>query len=138
MVSRHDIAGIWVAFFSRCQRYRCWQVKARFPGLLTMTAGFGWRALLWPDIGLLAVCGVFQFIGQYFFIDAFRYASVSMLAPFRYAMLVWALIAGCVIWGDVPDLWAIAGMLLIVGSGLFVIYCDPEPRAPRVRSSVRS
>ena len=97
-----------------------------------VTAGFGWRALLWPDIGLLAVCGVFQFIGQYFFIDAFRYASVSMLAPFRYAMLVWALIAGFLIWGDVPDLWAIAGMLLIVGSGLFVIYCDPETRAARV------
>ena len=27
-VSRHDIAGIWVAFFSRCQRYRCQQAKA--------------------------------------------------------------------------------------------------------------
>ena len=26
VVSGHDIAGIWVAFFSRCQRYRCWQV----------------------------------------------------------------------------------------------------------------
>ena len=29
VVSRHDIAGIWVAFFSRCQRYRCRQV---YPG----------------------------------------------------------------------------------------------------------
>ena len=28
-VSRHDIAGIWVAFFSRCQRYRCGQAATR-------------------------------------------------------------------------------------------------------------
>ena len=27
LVSRHDLAGIWVAFFSRCQRYRCQQVE---------------------------------------------------------------------------------------------------------------
>ena len=33
-VSRHDIAGIWVAFFSRCQRYRCGQ-GGIFGGLLT-------------------------------------------------------------------------------------------------------
>ena len=88
----------------------------------------GWRALAWEDVGLLAVCGVFQFIGQYLFIDAFRYAGATVLAPFKYSMLVWALIVGFAIWGDVPDGWAILGTLLIAGSGLYVIYRDPAAR----------
>ena len=89
---------------------------------------FGWRALPWEDVGLLAVCGVFQFIGQYLFIDAFRYAGATVLAPFKYSMLVWALLVGFVVWGDIPDAWAILGTLLIAGSGLYVIYRDPAAR----------
>ena len=89
------------------------------------TVVFGWRALPWSDGGLLALCGVFQFVGQYLFIDAFRYAGATLLAPFRYAMLVWALVVGFAIWGDIPDAWAIVGTLLIAGSGLYVIYGVP-------------
>ena len=89
------------------------------------TVAFGWRALPWSDIGLLALCGVFQFVGQYLFIDAFRYAGATLLAPFRYAMLVWALVVGFAIWGDIPDAWAIVGTLLVAGSGLYVIYRVP-------------
>ena len=89
------------------------------------TVVFGWRALPWSDVGLLALCGVFQFVGQYLFIDAFRYAGATLLAPFRYAMLVWALVVGFAIWGDIPDAWAIVGTLLIAGSGLYVIYGVP-------------
>ena len=44
-VSRHDIAGIWVAFFSRCQRYRCWQDDgaANFTQLFTFPHAPDWR-----------------------------------------------------------------------------------------------
>ena len=94
-----------------------------------VTIVFGWRALPWGDVALLTLCGVFQFVGQYFFIDAFRYAGATILAPFKYSMLVWALIVGFVIWGDIPDAWAIVGTLLIAGSGLYVIYRDPTSRA---------
>jgi drug/metabolite transporter (DMT)-like permease len=90
-----------------------------------VTVVFGWRVLPWSDVGLLALCGVLQFVGQYFFIDAFRYASATTLAPFRYAMLVWALIVGFIVWGDVPDAWAIVGTLLIAGGGLYAIYRVP-------------
>ena len=92
------------------------------------TIVLGWRTLPWSDVGLLAICGVLQFVGQYFFIDAFRYAGATLLAPFRYAMLVWALIVGFVVWGDIPDAWAIVGTLLIAGSGLYVIYRVPPSR----------
>ena len=37
-VSRHDIAGIWVAFFSRCQRYRCRQASGILHGKIGQAA----------------------------------------------------------------------------------------------------
>ena len=46
LVSCHDIAGIWVAFFSRCQRYRCWQGTAS-PGVHLRPYGPDTLLLLW-------------------------------------------------------------------------------------------
>jgi drug/metabolite transporter (DMT)-like permease len=45
-----------------------------------------------------------------------------MLAPFEYTALVGAAVAGYLIWDEVPDIWVIAGGLIIIGSGLFIVY----------------
>ena len=41
--------------------------------------------------------------------------------PFKYFNMVWAVGLGFVIWGDVPDEWVIAGTLLVVVSGLYIM-----------------
>jgi drug/metabolite transporter (DMT)-like permease len=43
---------------------------------------------------------------------------MSALAPFRYFTILWAILLGLVIWGEIPDLWAILGILVVVGAGL--------------------
>jgi drug/metabolite transporter (DMT)-like permease len=46
----------------------------------------------------------------------------AVVAPFQYASIVWAVILGWLIWGDVPSLDVVLGSVIIVGSGLFVFY----------------
>ena len=44
------------------------------------------------------------------------------MSPFRYSIIVWAIIAGFVVFGDKPDLPALAGILLIGGSGFYTLH----------------
>ncbi len=81
-----------------------------------------WRM---PDARELAIlCGsaVFMTLGFYAITDAMRHGELSVVAPFRYSIIVWAFIYGYLVWGDVPDPLRLAGIALIIASGLFVFY----------------
>lgn len=91
-------------------------------GALLMSAAlpFAW---VWPDPwhGVLLVCaGLLGGTGHFLLIKAFEQAPASALAPFGYAQLVWAVALGYLVFGDLPDAWALAGMGVIVASGLMV------------------
>ncbi len=53
---------------------------------------------------------------------AMRSGSVSVVAPFRYSRVVFALIMGVVIFGEQPDLMTLCGTLVIVTSGIYILY----------------
>ena len=55
-------------------------------------------------------------------IESFRFGEVGLVGPFKYTSLVWAVLLGLVVWGDVPDVWTWAGSALVVGSGLYIWY----------------
>lgn len=55
---------------------------------------------------------------------AFRVAAASVVAPFLYVQMIWALILGFIIFGDVPDTWMLAGTAIIVASGLYLILSE--------------
>ena len=65
------------------------------------------------------VCSVLAWIGL---VNGYRAASPALLAPFEYLALVGGAIAGFLIWDEVPDIWVVVGALIIVASGLFVVY----------------
>ena len=79
-----------------------------------MPAGF---ALL-----LLAGAALATTLGNLSVVNAFRGTDAAAVAPFRYTMVVFALILGYSVWGDVPDTLALSGMALVVGSGVFIIH----------------
>jgi drug/metabolite transporter (DMT)-like permease len=54
--------------------------------------------------------------------NGYRSASPALLAPLEYTALVGGAIAGYLIWDEVPDRWVVVGALIIVASGLFVVY----------------
>ena len=81
----------------------------------------GWQPMQWSDVGLLGLAAVFLSTGYHAVISATRYAEVSVVAPFRYVGLLWALVIGFVVWGDIPNALAWVGILLLIGAGLFML-----------------
>lgn len=51
-------------------------------------------------------------------VRAFRGVDLAVVSPFRYAVVIWAMIVGYWVWGDTPNLLALCGVVLIVGCGL--------------------
>lgn len=66
--------------------------------------------------------GVAIVFAYWFIVVALRATDLSLTAPFRYTIIVWAVIYGLVIWRDVPDFLTILGASLIVASGVFTLY----------------
>jgi len=76
----------------------------------------------WFIILLMVVIGGFGSFGHYLLIRGHRLAPASVLAPFIYTQLVWTTALGFLVFGDVPHHWTIAGGLIVVGSGLYLLY----------------
>ena len=83
---------------------------------------FGWIAPTWADLGLLAGAGALVGFAHFLLIEALRLAEASAIAPYRYTIVVWSVIAGFVIWGELPDLWIVTGISLVIGSGLYILH----------------
>lgn len=86
------------------------------------TAPLGWVPM--PPMAWLLVIGGAGLVGgaHYLQIEAFRYADASTVSPYRYVTLIWAVLLGFVIWGDLPTIPVVAGAAIIVLSGLYVWY----------------
>ncbi len=81
----------------------------------------GWTPMQPRDVGLLAIASVLLSTGYYASIAAMRHAELSVVAPFRYVGLLWAVLLGWVVWGDVPNALAWAGIALLIAAGLAMI-----------------
>jgi drug/metabolite transporter (DMT)-like permease len=79
------------------------------------------QAIPWGDVALIVIAGLIGTFGHFLFILAFQRAPASGLTPFTYVQLVWATLVGWAIFGRLPDAFALAGMLVIAGSGLAVV-----------------
>jgi drug/metabolite transporter (DMT)-like permease len=81
-----------------------------------------WTPLSSYALALLAASAALVSGANIFIIRAFRGVDVSVVSPFRYSSVVWAILLGYVIWGDIPNPLAIVGMAIIVASGLYVMH----------------
>ena len=85
------------------------------------TAFSGWKPIDAGHLALFALNGLVLGIAYFFLIEALRLAKASVVAPYKYVSMVWALLFGFALWGDLPDVWMIAGGVLVVGSGLYIL-----------------
>jgi drug/metabolite transporter (DMT)-like permease len=70
----------------------------------------------------LAGSGVCLFAGYVLSVMTMRVGEISFVTPFRYTILIWAIILGMIVFGDYPDGWTILGIGVIVATGIFTIY----------------
>ena len=75
------------------------------------------NALEWLALGAVGALGC---LGQYLLILAFRFAPLSLIAPFEYSALIWASLYGWMFWSDVLGTVAIAGVAIIVAACIYI------------------
>ena len=80
------------------------------------------------DFSLMALVGIISMGSFICIIKALQLVDASAIAPFQYVSIVWAIILGWLIWGDIPDTAMAAGIVIIVASGL-VLWWREQKRA---------
>ena len=63
---------------------------------------------------------------------AFKIGPVRSVAPFMYSLILWAVLSSVVLFGDIPNALAVAGMALIIAAGLLVFYFDSRQKLATV------
>ena len=74
----------------------------------------------WLDLGLLLYLGVASLLAHYLLTSAYRFAPASLLAPFNYFHIAFAVVAGWLVYDHIPDQIALLGMGMIAVSGAAV------------------
>jgi len=81
----------------------------------------------WRDVSLqtaiyLSGAAVFILVGYIAAVTAMRHGEISFVSPFRYSVLICALLLGFFVFGETPDGWTIIGSVIVVGMGIFTFY----------------
>jgi len=80
---------------------------------------------VWPGpVEWLLLFGIMGFdaLGYFAITLAMRMGDVSVITPFRYSRLLFAMVIGVLVFNEVIDIWMAAGSAIILASGLFTIY----------------
>ncbi len=69
-------------------------------------AFFVWETPTWEQLGWLMLAGILGTVGHLAFAQSFRKADSTAVLPLDFTRLIWASVAGFLIWGEIPDAWA--------------------------------
>lgn len=82
----------------------------------------------WLPWGVAALIGIAGGLGHYLLALAHRYAPASVLGPFLYQQVLWMVLLGYLVFGDVPDAAVVLGGAIVIASGGYLLY--RERRSP--------
>jgi drug/metabolite transporter (DMT)-like permease len=87
-------------------------------------APFGWVTPSPLDLLLLVLFGVLSVVALACVNHALKLAPASVVVPYQYTTILWAIILGYGVWGDVPDLFTLAGAAIIIAAGLYIFWLE--------------
>lgn len=82
---------------------------------------FVWVSPTLFDLGLFVTAGIVSGAGMFLFVRAFFHGQAATIAPFDYTTLLWAILLGVALWSDVPGWLSLAGMAVVIASGLYIM-----------------
>jgi drug/metabolite transporter (DMT)-like permease len=101
-------------------------------GLVTLP--FGWIAPTGSELAVLATIGFLGGTAHILLTESYRYAAASVVAPFDYTSMVWALLLGYAMFGEKPTVMIVIGSAIIAAAGLFVIWRERQLALERRRA----
>lgn len=93
-------------------------------GLITLA--FGWRMPDLTDAAMLVAIGILGGLGQMLLVQAYRYGDASLIAPFEYSTMIWAVLIGWFIFGEWPVNTILIGAAIVIASGIYVILREQQ------------
>jgi drug/metabolite transporter (DMT)-like permease len=96
-------------------------------GLITLTQE--WHAVTIQTAIYLAAAAVFILVGYISAVAAMRHGDISFVSPFRYSVMIWALLLGALVFKEIPDGWTMLGITIVVGMGIFTFYRERKATA---------
>jgi len=101
-----------------------WLISLNFSAAITLasffTIPFGWIMPDTKDLVLLSLIGIFGGIANLWLSQSYKHSEVSLVTPLKYLALVFAIIFGFLIWGEVPTLKTLLGAILVIVSSLII------------------
>ena len=102
-------------------------------GLALLTLPFGWVVPAAGDAALLILAGILGGVGQIFLTASYREADASVVAPFEYVSILFALAIGFAVFGEVPTPTMLAGAGLVIAAGIAIIWRERQLGIERAR-----
>jgi S-adenosylmethionine uptake transporter len=87
-----------------------------------------WAPVEADSMMILAIAAVLVLVGYFYGVKAMRSGEIVMVSPFRYTILLWSMLAGAVLFGEVPDTPALIGAAIVVGAGLYAFWREQALR----------
>ncbi|HEV7254020.1 MAG TPA: DMT family transporter [Mesorhizobium sp.] len=142
-ISVYAVLALLNAGFCAARDLASRRVGPEIPGMVVafgasavVLAGAGLAHLLLEDwvvpsarhVALLGAAGLFLFAGHLCIFMAYRIGPAGAVAPFYYFFSFWAVLSGVLVFGHLPNGLALAGIALIIGSGVAVVMLDQRQR----------
>ena len=100
-----------------------------------LTLPFAWYSPTPAELTKLIMLGILGGIAHIFLTESYRHAAASVVAPFDYTSMLWALLLGYWLFGELPDVLVYVGAAIVAGAGLFVIWRERALGVERPREA---
>jgi drug/metabolite transporter (DMT)-like permease len=100
-----------------------------------LTLPFAWHSPTPRELAALIALGVLGGFAHILLTESYRYAAASVVAPFDYSSMLWALLLGYWLFGELPDTLVYLGATIVAAAGLYVIWRERQLGLQRAREA---
>ena len=100
-----------------------------------LTLPFAWHSPTPRELIALIALGVLGGFAHILLTESYRYGTASLVAPFDYTSMLWALLLGYWLFGELPDTLVYVGASIVAAAGLFVIWRERQLGLQRAREA---
>jgi drug/metabolite transporter (DMT)-like permease len=100
-----------------------------------VTLPFAWHTPTGSELAGLIALGILGGLAHILLTESYRHAAASVVAPFDYSSMLWALLLGYWLFGELPAALVYVGACIVAGAGLFVIWRERQLGLQRAREA---